>query len=124
MERSQRQSHRRGLSRRQVLKAGAATGVGLFLPRAAVGATPARQSATPSTISGTFRAMSWESEAEMRKWRLHIDRFFQTYYPNMTPQIDYGISWDEYWTKLQTTIAGGAQLDMCWMHDSRAKSYA
>jgi hypothetical protein len=42
----------------------------------------------------------------------------------MEVQIDYGISWEEYWTKLQTTVAGGAQLDMCWMHDSRAQSYA
>jgi multiple sugar transport system substrate-binding protein len=114
------QSLGRGITRRQMLKAGSMAGAGLLLPRS-LAAAPMRQD---TSATGTFRAMSWETEAEMRKWQLHINNFFKKNYPNMEVQIDYGIPWDEYWTKLQTTVAGGAQLDMCWMHDSRAKSYA
>ncbi len=48
--------------------------------------------------------MSWETEAEMRKWQQHIDTFFADNYPNMEVQIDYGISWEEDWTKLRTRL--------------------
>ena len=77
-----------------------------------------------SDQTGTFKVMSWEGEEEMRKWSKHIDSFFAEQYPKMTPQIDWGIEWGQYWTKLQATVAGGAQLDMCWMHDSRVQAYA
>lgn len=116
-------SFSRSFSRRRLLQASTLTGAGLALPRRfAAGA--ARQDAPSADTSGTFRAMSWETEAEMRKWQRHLDTFFADNYPNMTPQVDFGIAWDEYWTKLQTTVAGGAQLDLAWMHDSRSQSYA
>ena len=115
-----RRDRQRRFTRRQMLQAGSAAGAGLLIP-----STFAKPSlAAQSDQTGDFRAMSWETEAEMRKWQQHIDKFFADNYPNMKVQIDYGISWEEYWTKLQTTVAGGAQLDMCWMHDSRAQSYA
>ena len=115
-----RRDRQRQFTRRQMLQAGSAAGAGLLIP-----STFAKPSlAAQSDQTGSFRAMSWETEAEMRKWQQHIDTFFADNYPNMEVQIDYGISWEEYWTKLQTTVAGGAQLDMCWMHDSRAQSYA
>ncbi len=113
-------SSRRAINRRNLMQAGALAGAGLMLPRQFAGSVAARQ----SDLTGTFRAMSWEGEAEMRKWLLHMNTFFEDNYPDMELQIDYGISWEEYWTKLQTTIAGGAPLDMCWMHDSRCPSYA
>ena len=113
-------SSRRAINRRHLMQAGAVAGAGLMLPRQFAGSAAASQ----SDLSGTFRALSWEGEAEMRKWLLHMNTFFDTNYPDMELQIDYGISWEEYWTKLQTTIAGGAPLDMCWMHDSRCPSYA
>ena len=31
----------------------------------------------PADISGDFKIMSWEDEGEMRKFLLHIDRFFE-----------------------------------------------
>jgi ABC-type glycerol-3-phosphate transport system substrate-binding protein len=68
--------------------------------------------------------MSWESEKEMAKWKVHINDFFNKYHPKMTPQVDYGINFNNYWTKLQTAVAGGSQLDMCWMHISRAQLFA
>lgn len=111
---------RRAMNRRRLMQTGAMAGAGLALPWQFAG----RAAASQSDLSGTFRAMSWEGEAEMRKWLLHMNNFFEANYPDMELQIDYGISWEEYWTKLQTTIAGGAPLDMCWMHDSRCPSYA
>lgn len=115
-----RGSATRSATRRQLIQVGAMAAAGLMLPaRAALAQTP-----VASDVSGTFKAMSWESEAEMRKWFLHTEKFFSTWYPNLKPEIEYGITWADYWTKLQTTIAGGAQMDMCWMHDSRAQSYA
>lgn len=111
----------RNVTRRQLIQLGAiAAGAGLALPNlAALAQTP-----VASDISGTFKAMSWETEAEMRKWFQHTDAFFSTRYPNLKPEIEYGITWADYWTKLQTAVSGGAQLDMCWMHDSRIQSYA
>src|SRR5262245_14196868 len=97
---SMRQSLRSRINRRQLLQAGSAVGAGLVAPAALSGVAGARQD-TPSDQSGTFRAMSWETEAEMRKWQRHINTFFDTNYPNMEVQIDYGIPWEEYWTKLQ-----------------------
>jgi len=74
----------------------------------------------PPEQSGPFSILSWEDEGEMRKWLLHINRFFDEYYPNMEVEIDWGVAWAEYWTKLQALIAGGGALEMAWMHDTRA----
>ena len=68
--------------------------------------------------------MSWEGEGEMRKWLLHINKFFNTYYPNVKQTIDWGVAWDDYWTKLATLFAGGSPMEMVWMHDSRVKTFA
>jgi len=78
---------------------------------------------SPDT-SGTIRLMSWEDEGEMRKFILHYERFFRKYYPNLKPQFDWGIPWEEYWTKLQTSIAAGASPDIAWMHDTRGPTFA
>jgi multiple sugar transport system substrate-binding protein len=39
-------------------------------------------------------------------------------------KVDYGLDWEPYWTKLQVTLAGGAPLDMCEMHDTRVNVFA
>ena len=68
--------------------------------------------------------MSWEGEGEMRKWLLHINKFFNTYYPSVKQTIDWGVDWNDYWTKLATLLAGGSPMEMVWMHDSRVKTFA
>lgn len=137
-------------SRREFLKlAGGLTGAGLL---AACGATPTPEviekevvvtkevevikevevpaadpwltGNVPPDSAAPFRIMSWEGEGEMRKWLLHINRFFDTYYPNMEVEVDWGIAWGEYWTKLPTQLAGGAEVEMAWMHDSRNHTFA
>jgi multiple sugar transport system substrate-binding protein len=78
----------------------------------------------PGDAQATFSYTSWEGEEEMRKWLVHFDKFFSENYPNVTVNADWGIPWGEYWTKLPTQLAGGAPIDMCWMHDTRAKTFA
>jgi multiple sugar transport system substrate-binding protein len=78
----------------------------------------------PADLAVDFRYSSWEGEEEMRKWLLHFDNFFKANYPNAKVQGDWGIDWDEYWTKLPTQLAAGAVIDMMWMHDTRCKTFA
>jgi multiple sugar transport system substrate-binding protein len=75
-------------------------------------------------LTADFRMMSWEGEGEMRKWLLQIDKFFESYYPNVNHTIDWGVAWGDYWTKLPTLLAGGSPLEMVWMHDTRVKTFA
>jgi multiple sugar transport system substrate-binding protein len=74
---------------------------------------------TPATNADQFYIMSWEGKGKIEKWQLGVLTFFQAYYPKIKLQFDWGIPWGEYWTKLPTILAGGAPLDMCWMHDTR-----
>jgi len=78
---------------------------------------------SPDAI-GDFDMTSWEGEGEMRKWLLHVGKFFSKYYPNMEWNLDWGVDWVEYWTKLPTLLAGGTPLEMVWMHDSRVHTFA
>ncbi len=133
---------KRSLSRRDFLRIGAGvTGMGILSACTTVPAAPAAapEAAAPEAAAGTwpwstgkvaqdtggpFRMMSWEGEGEMRKWLLHIGNFFEEYYPNVEWEVDWGVSWGEYWTKLPTLLAGGAPLEMVWMHDSRLQTFA
>ncbi len=78
----------------------------------------------PSTIADQFRIISWEGQGKIEKWNLAINAFFPKYYPNLKLQYDWGVPWAQYWTKLQTTLASGAPLDFCWMHDTRCPTFA
>lgn len=113
----------RRLSRRSLLGGTAALAGGLSLPWLAGCSSGADPGSDAGSTNGDWKAMSWEGQAEMKKWNLHITNFFADY-PDMKPSVDYGIEWDQYWTKLQTSIAGGAPTDMCWMHDTRVALYA
>ena len=74
-------------TRRQLIQLGVvAAATGLALP----GGRAQAQTPVASDLSGTFRGMSWETEAEMRKWFRHTEAFFSTRYPKMTPEIEYG----------------------------------
>ena len=66
-------------------------------------------------VSDTFRIMSWESEFQFKKWNKIINTFFETYYPNMKVQLDWGISFGNYNIKLPVLLAGGEPPDLVWM---------
>jgi multiple sugar transport system substrate-binding protein len=78
----------------------------------------------PSDIAAPFHYSSWEGEEEMRKWLLHFDSFFKENYPAVDVQGDWGVEWGEYWTKMPTQLAAGAEIDLMWMHDSRCQTFA
>jgi multiple sugar transport system substrate-binding protein len=75
-------------------------------------------------IKTTFRIISWEGEFEFIKWFLEIDRFFKHYYPNVKVEINWGVDWNTYWTKLPTMLAAGDVPDLIWMHDTRNQTFA
>ena len=137
---------KRNLSRRQFLRVSAAAATGAVIAACApmVPATPEMVKETvvvekevtveperlkwltgrvAPDITGAMKIMSWEDEGEMRKFLLHIDRFFKTFYPEMKVEIEWGIPWAEYWTKLPTLMAAGTPPDMAWQHQSRGKVF-
>jgi len=75
-------------------------------------------------ITGTFKIMSWESAFQFKKWNRIIGTFFNKFYPNIKVQLDWGISFGNYNTKLPVLLAGGSPPDLIWMHDTRVKSFA
>ena len=128
------------LSRRQFLHVGAAvSGLALAACVAPAPAAPAAEEpAAPvdsemaqrwltglvdRDTSGDFKIMSWEDEGEIRKFLLHIDEFFTTFYPGMEPEVEWGVPWGEYWTKLPTLMAAGTPPDMAWQHQSRGQVF-
>ncbi len=74
-------------------------------------------------LSASLKIMSWEDEGEMRKFLLAMDRFFNTFYPSVKPEIEWGIPWDEYWTKLPALLAAGSPPDLAWQHCSRGQVF-
>jgi ABC-type sugar transport system, periplasmic component len=96
--------------------------VGLTLPWLA-GCSDSGGGATAAPTTGKWKAMTWEGKDEVKKWNFHLGNFFKRY-PDMKWQVDFGVEWETYWTKLQTLIAGGAPLDMAWMHDTRSALFA
>lgn len=112
-------------SRRSFLTASALAAGGLALPGlAGCGAdSDSSTGADNASTTGDWKAMTWEGKDEMKKWNFHMTNFFKKY-PDLKWSVDFGIEWEQYWTKLQTSVAGGASTDMCWMHDTRVALFA
>lgn len=121
-------THRTHFTRRAALSTALGLSAGLTLTPLASRLAPqialAQEGLAPADTSGTFSAMSWESEEEMQKWLQYLNEYLDDHYAEVKLEPDYGLPWNDYWTKLQTSIAGGAPPTMAWMHDSRAKSFA
>jgi multiple sugar transport system substrate-binding protein len=106
------------LSRRSLIAAaGAASAVALTgAPRIwATQATP--YAGEEASITYGF----WDS-AQEKAVKAHIDAF-KTHFPNITvePQI---VPWADYWTKLQTAVAGGEAFDVFWINSASLPVYA
>lgn len=71
-----------------------------------------------------WQASSWESAEEMEKWLRFTGEYFDAEQPGVDWNIDYGIPFNDYFPTLQTTIAGGGTLDMCWMHGRFVPQFA
>lgn len=109
-------------SRRTLLSATGLAAVGVALPTFA-GCSDKKNDADPALATGDWKAMTWEGKDEMKKWDLHLANFFKGK-PEMKYAVDFGIEWDQYFTKLQTSIAGGSSPDLCWMHDTKVSLFA
>ena len=66
----------------------------------------------------------WEGPGEVDKFLLAFDEFFEEYYPNVEQVLNTGVAWGDYWTTLPAQLAGGAEIDMAWMHISRNDTFA
>lgn len=110
-------------SRRRFLTASAAAAGAATLPWLAGCSKGAETKTSAASTTGEWKAMTWEGKDEMKKWNYHLGNFFKKY-PDMKWSVDFGIEWEQYWTKLQTSVAGGASPDMAWMHDTRVALFA
>lgn len=83
---------------------------------------------TCGTVDGDSSAAititGWEGPGEVDKFLLAFDEFFDEYYPNVEQILNTGVSWTDYWTTLPAQLAGGAEIDMAWMHDTRNDTFA
>jgi len=75
-------------------------------------------------IAAPFNFTGWEGPGEVDKFLLAFDEFFETYYPNVQQVPNTGVAWADYWTTLPAQLAGGAEIDMIWMHDTRNDTFA
>ncbi len=74
-------------------------------------------------LAATFNFTGWEGPGEVDKFLLAFDEFFGEYYPNVQQVPNTGVAWGDYWTTLPAQLAGGAEIDMAWMHDSRNDTF-
>jgi multiple sugar transport system substrate-binding protein len=111
------------LSRRALLRASARGAAGLGLAAAAGQSRRAR--AAQEAICGgeeiTITYGFWD-DAQRPAVEQQIAAFKELH-PNITiePQV---VPWDDYWTKLQTGVAGGSTYDVFWMNADGLPVYA
>ena len=74
--------------------------------------------------SAAITITGWEGPGEVDKFLLAFDEFFGEYYPNVEQVLNTGVAWSDYWTTLPAQLAGGAEIDMAWMHDTRNDTFA
>src|SRR5918995_1096917 len=113
------------LSRRALLRASAKGAAGLGLAawgsQTRRGSARAAQEATCGGEEITITYGIWDS-AQLPAVEAQAAAFKELH-PNITiePQV---VPWDDYWTKLQTGVAGGATYDVFWMNADGLPVYA
>jgi multiple sugar transport system substrate-binding protein len=119
-----RKSLESGISRRRVVQAGAATAAvtALGLPRLA-GAQEASPAADAPVYNGeevTVTYGFWDTAQEAA-----IDaqiEAFKAVQPNITIEKQI-VPWADYWTQLQTAVAGGQTFDVFWINTANVPVY-
>ena len=107
------------LSRRSLMAAGGASAVALsgLAREGTAGARAAQEAGGKATISYGF----WDSaqqeavEAQIAAFNVHFPDI--TVEPQITP-------WEDYWAKLQTSVAGGEAFDVFWVNSASLPVYA
>jgi multiple sugar transport system substrate-binding protein len=118
----------RRLSRRQLLKAGATTAATLALAACAPTAAPApaaegekKEEAKPAAKEVELRLTFWGDLADMPTWKWGIGEFAKVH-PEIKVKWE-NTPWGEYWTKLQTEVAGGTTPDVVGMVSMYSQQY-
>lgn len=113
------------VSRRTLLRAGAKGAAGLGLAALGSQASRGRTRAAQEAICGgeeiTLTYGFWD--AAQRPGIEQQIAAFKELNPNITiePQI---VPWDDYWTKLQTSVGGGSTYDVFWINTANLPTYA
>src|SRR5690606_32492575 len=117
----------RGITRRRLMQAGAA-GIGAAaLGRGAMAQTP---SASPAELAPlpeydgsavTITYGIWDA-AQEEGIRQQIEAFNEEF-PDITVELQL-TPWADYWTKLQTAVAGGEAFDVFWLNSANCPVYA
>ncbi len=71
-----------------------------------------------------WQASSWESAEEIEKWQRFTGEYFAAQHPDVKWNIDFGVPFNDFFPTLQTTIAGGGAVDLCWMHGRFVPQFA
>lgn len=122
----------RRLSRRELLKLGGSAAASLGLAACAAPTTPvpaapaaeptaAPAAAEPAAQPVELRLTFWGDLADMPTWKSGIDQWNQAQ-PNSKIKWE-NTPWGEYWTKLQTEVAGGSTLDVIGMVSMYSQQY-
>jgi multiple sugar transport system substrate-binding protein len=111
----------RRMSRRSAVQAGATGLAGAALARIPHGAM-ARAQATPydgeeATITYGFWDTAQQAAIESQM------AAFNEQFPNITVELQI-VPWEDYWTKLQTGVAGGETFDVLWINAASLPVYA
>ena len=113
------------ITRRTLL--GAAGGVSALalagaLPRVALGQSPEAAAVTPYNGEEVTITYGFWDTAQEAAITAQLDAF-KVAFPNITvePQI---VPWADYWTKLQTGVAGGETFDVFWINSASLPVYA
>lgn len=119
------------LSRRRFLTLGAGMTGLVVLAACAPAAAPQQPATEASTTSGEaaapagetveLRLTFWGDLADMPTWSWGLDQFSQEH-PEITINWE-NTPWGEYWTKLQTEVAGGTTPDVVGMVSMYSQQY-
>lgn len=90
-------------------------------------ATTAPAAAQPTmAAAGGVTTLNWflplSAAPEIAIWTQFVTRF-QAAYPDIKINGSYE-AWNDYWTKLETVMAGGAIPDVVWLHFTRLAEWA
>jgi multiple sugar transport system substrate-binding protein len=81
-------------------------------------AAPAEDATSSETV--TIRYGIWDSLQQPAHEKMAEE--FNKLHPNIKIQIDV-VPWTDYWTKLQTAVAGGDAYDVFWMNANNFANY-
>lgn len=112
-------------TRRTLLRGAAAGAAGIGLTALGGGTgQPAARAAQDAVCEGAEARISYGIWDAAQKPGVDAQvAAFQALHPNITVEVQI-VPWDDYWTKLQTGVAGGSTYDVFWINADNLPVYA